>query len=328
MRVDEARLALSRYSLDDPRIMGSLPASARNENLLVEDASGERYVLRRYKRNPSRPRIALQIRFQQHLFQRGVPTSRVIPVRPGKLILAVGDNLWALFSYVPGAAHEHGNAAQVGESARWLARFHTASQDFESDDVPDDTIPDVRRWWLDGKAELLRLRLMFDGRGVGSELAVLERWQSQLVSEWPLAELDALPNNWVHGDYQVRNMVFVSDRLAGLFDFDVAHRGFRVEDLALGLFSFGRERPGSDLIDAARAAIFPNEYRRGVDMTEGEIRALPMMTVAIQARNSARYALRQVGGEDSAGALSAHVRRMVALTGQAALIKSLCDHAL
>ncbi len=63
-------------------------------------------------------------------------------------------------------------------------------------------------------------------------------------------------------------------------------------------------------------------------MTEGEIRALPMMIVAIQARNSARYAIRQVGGEDFAGALRAHVRRMVALTGQAALIKSLCDHAL
>jgi Ser/Thr protein kinase RdoA (MazF antagonist) len=199
---------------------------------------------------------------------------------------------------------------------RWLARFHSACEDFESREVRTDTIPDVRRWWLDGEGELRRLKRMFNGLRVEAELDFLHGWQSQLRRTWPPATLDALRTAWVHGDYHGRNMVFAGDRLTGLFDFDVVHSGFRIEDVALALFAFGREGRESDRIRAWTARVLVDEYEREARLTKLERRALPMMTVVVQARTAPRYALRQRRGEDPARALRAHVARMRALQTQ------------
>jgi Ser/Thr protein kinase RdoA (MazF antagonist) len=313
-----ASSALSRFRLPNWRIVGSLPASSRNDNFLVEDARGERYVLRRYRRNPKPERVEFQLRFQQHLLLSGFPTSRVIETGEGERMLGFGGDFWALFTYVRGAEYDYENEAQLGEAARLLARFHRVSESFESREVLGDTIPDTRRWWIDGKGELQRLDEMFGGLGVEAELEFLHGWHSQLVRTWPRATLDALPVVWVHGDYHGRNMVFAGDRLAGLFDFDVVHRGFRIEDVALALFTFGRESRDSDRIRPGAARLFVDQYGLEIQLTELERRALPMMATVVQARTAARYALRQRSGEDPVCVLRTHVGRMRALQTQMA----------
>jgi Ser/Thr protein kinase RdoA (MazF antagonist) len=309
---------LSRFGLREARVIGSLPARTRNDNVLVEDASGERYVLRRYRRNLERERIEFQLGFQQHLLRSGFPTSRVVETLSGEPMLVLGHDFWALFTYVEGAEYDYGNEGQVREAARWLARFHSASEGFESREVLNDTIPDVRRWWLDGEGEFRRLEEMFAGLGVEAELDFLHAWHSQLLRAWPRTTLDALPAAWVHGDYHGRNMVFAGDRLVGLFDFDVVHRGLRIEDVAFGLFALGREHRESDRIRARTARVFVDEYERDAGLTELERRALPMMTVLIHARTAPRYAVRQRGGENPAHVLRDHVGRMSDLHAQIA----------
>jgi hypothetical protein len=86
----------------------------------------------------------------------------------------------------------------------------------------------------------------------------------------------------------------------------------------MALFAFGRERRESDRIRASTARIFVDEYERDNRLTELERRALPMMTVVVQARTAPRYALRQRAGEDPARVLRAHVGRMRALQDQMA----------
>ena len=113
-------------------------------------------------------------------------------------------------------------------------------------------------------------------------------------------------------------MAFAGDRLVGLFDFDVLHRGFRIEDVALALFVFGRERRESDRIRARTARILLDEYEQAAPLTELERQALPVMTVVVQARTAPRYALRQRGGQDPAQVLRAHVARMRSLETQMA----------
>lgn len=232
----------------------------------------------------------------------------------GDCLLAEAGVFWALFTYVQGTDYDYAREGQVRSAARWLARFHTASEGFHLPEVVGDTIPDVRRWWTEGEGELTRLEEMFRGLGVEGELAWLRQWRSELVREWPLATLDALPVCWVHGDYHGRNTVFAGDRLAGLFDFDVVHRGFRVEDVAHGVFAFGRERRGAERIRPEAARLFLREYRREMPLTDAERRAIPMMAVLVLARTSARYALRQRDGEDPVRIFRAHVRLMRALS--------------
>lgn len=204
---------------------------------------------------------------QQHLFRNGLATPRVIEASGGDGCVACDGGFWALFTFVSGTEYDFQREAQVREAARWLAHFHITSEGFGERGptaetirgATGETIPDVRRWWLDGEAELAGLGSMFRDHGVEAELNYLRRWHSGLLRTWPLA-LDTLPPGWVHGDYHGSNLLFAGDHLAGLLDVDVVHRGFRIEDVALALFTFGRQRCQSLRIRPYTARALLDEY--------------------------------------------------------------------
>jgi Ser/Thr protein kinase RdoA (MazF antagonist) len=74
-------------------VVGVFEASFRNENWLVEDARGRRYVLRHNLQHAHGPRIAFQVRFQQHLRRHGFPTAEVVETRSGDLFILDGDGV-------------------------------------------------------------------------------------------------------------------------------------------------------------------------------------------------------------------------------------------
>ena len=100
--IDDAVLApvLAAYAIRGARARGVLGASNRNDNLLVVDATGARYVLRRYRRNPDARRVESQVRFQQHLRRHGFPTAEVVETRVGTCSVLSEDGLpWVLFTH-------------------------------------------------------------------------------------------------------------------------------------------------------------------------------------------------------------------------------------
>ena len=84
---------LAEWPLPRARLAGSLPGSARNVNMLVEDADRSRYVLRCGRRNPRRDRVIFQLDFQEHLRRRGIPTAEVVATRTGDRCVAVDGAL-------------------------------------------------------------------------------------------------------------------------------------------------------------------------------------------------------------------------------------------
>jgi hypothetical protein len=124
-RIDPTLSALSEFRLPSPRILGSLPASRRNDNILVQDAAGRRFVLRHYRRNPQRARIEFQVCFQQHLLRRGFPTSHLVETEAGQRVITSGREFWALFTHVDGTEYDYRREAQVGSGA--YARPPTSS---------------------------------------------------------------------------------------------------------------------------------------------------------------------------------------------------------
>ena len=145
-----------------------------------------------------------------------------------------------LFTYVDGSEFDFSRMAQVGEAGRRLAQFHAVGSSIDLEEVVIDVNHTGRRWWTRGDEEVAALEEMFRGDGVEDELASLREWQAELLREWPLARLDALPAGWLHSDYHGRNMVFVDDKLRGLFDFDPLRRGLLIEDVGHALFMFSR----------------------------------------------------------------------------------------
>jgi hypothetical protein len=119
--IDDAVLApvLAAYALRGARALGRLEASNRNDNLLVIDATGARYVLRRFRRNPDVTReewaalpmrVArswlLQPRFYAHLQQDGVDltTRRRRDVRLRRAVEAERQR-FRRSAPTPGAGH-------------------------------------------------------------------------------------------------------------------------------------------------------------------------------------------------------------------------------
>jgi len=290
---------LQRYPLEDLRLLGTIEASRRNDNFLVEDADGQRYVLRRYRRNVDPRRIEFQLRFQQALRSRGFPTSDVIATETGDVLVDSEDGPWVLFSFVEGEEYDFDNPLQVQEAGRRLAEFHTTAASIAVDEVVAEENQDVQHWWAQGDKEIDGLALLFEGEDAEGDLSFLRTWLETLRSEWPFARLNALPSGWVHGDYHGRNAVFVGDAMAGLFDFDALHHGFLIEDVALGLFMFCREYRGSTRLRTDAVRLFLGGYEERLPLTESEREALPVMVALVWAPTESYHAMLLRDGEDS-----------------------------
>jgi Ser/Thr protein kinase RdoA (MazF antagonist) len=278
--IDDAVLApvLAAYAIRGARALGLLEASNRNDNLLVIDAMGVRYVLRRFRRNPDPRRVEFQVRFQQHLLRRGFPTAEVVETHAGTCCVLADDGFpWVLVTHVEGREYDFGRIGQVAEAARRLAQFQAVAETFPGAQVAVEHAPPLRAWWVRCDENLRELAKLFAGSAVEEELTFVQDWWARVLAEWPLARVDALPVGWVHHDYHGRNMVFVQDEMRGLFDFDAVERCPLVCDVAYGIYSFGREARGSTRIREAVARVFLDTYTRERPLTREEWAAFPVM---------------------------------------------------
>ncbi len=251
--------------------------------MLVEEPGGARYVLRCCTRNPCQDRILFQLDFQDHLRRRGIPTAEVVTTRTGERCVASDAGFqWILFRFVEGHAYDYGSRAQLRSAARCLSGIHAAAADFTATPVPDDTIPDLRRWWTHGDEELTSLHALFADSDVEPELDFLGRWRDALVRALPLGRVDELPGAWLHADFHGQNLVFSDGQVRGVFDFDVVHHGWRLADIGYAMFCFSREDRASSLIRADAARAFLETFA----LTELERTALPYFVVATQARTA------------------------------------------
>jgi len=303
---------LRRYPPAGRRVIAPMEYGGRNDSFLVENSSGVRYVLRRYRRNPDERRIRFQLAFQRELLSRGYPTAEIVESAAGPLVRA-DSGLWVLFTYVDGVEYDYDRMAQVAEGGRRLAQFHLLTADIDLEDVPLDVNPDARGWLTHGEERLAALDALCAGLGVDEQLAFLRSWLGELIAAVPLATFDALPGGWVHADFHGRNMVFAGDVLAGLFDFDPLYRGRWLEDVAMALFRFAREARQSYNIRPDAARLFLSEYERARPLTADERGALPYFGPLGWVERAAYYELVRRDGEDWLALFRLHVATMRAV---------------
>lgn len=318
---------LSQYALDAPAVTGRHEAGIINENLLVVDAAGRRYLLRGYRRVRDPERILFQLRFQEHLRCEGFPTAAVVATRTGELFASDSGIAWALHEFVEGEEFDFGRLSQAAEAGRRLAQFHAVSAGYEGPVVSvtegewdfSDMLAPVSSyvWHLSVLADEHdeHLRQLFPGTEFADELAFFADWRRRAATAWPGERLAALPRSWLHCDYHGRNMVFRGDEMVGLFDFDFVTHGPCTFDVARGIFNFGRERRGSRTLREEFCRAFLDGYESDAPLTGEGRRALGFMAVLNWAPDARFYSLRrpEEGDEGIARRLRADVGMMRAI---------------
>jgi Ser/Thr protein kinase RdoA (MazF antagonist) len=267
---------LRAYALPNARAVDEFE-SYGNDNWLVEEARGRRYVLRCHHLNADPARIEFQLDLQQHIAAQGIPTTSVVRRASGERIaFDEGGTPWVLFDVIEGDEYDFSRLEQAVDAARTLARFHLATETFVAEAAGPEYKAPFRDCWENAERDLRELEAMFTPDAAGDLACLAECWNDTLAA-LPPDHLAALPAGWIHGDYHGRNLVFDGDSVAGVFDFDDVDRGPYACDLAGAVLKFARVSRGSVHLRPDVARIFVEAYAAVRPLTPPERAALPVL---------------------------------------------------
>ena len=287
-----------------------------NENWLYEGVDGRRSVLRRYQHG-SLERVLFQLELQAYLKVNGFPVAALLPPLAGGLyeVDAQGYS-WAAFDYVEGHAYDF-SLLEAELAAEALARFHVLGGQFCLDAPRLEHRPPLRECWVHARENLDRLQQLFSGAKVDKELSYLGQWWEEVLVEWPVERLGALPSALVHDDFHGKNLAYTEESLAGVFDFDDVETGPLVQDVAMALYKFGRESRFSLRLRPKVVSDFLKAYRDVRPLNAEELLALPVLLAMQYPLNPAYYRYyRDHYGSDIERRLRREVTTMQALKRQ------------
>ena len=276
---------LRHYDLGGGYVVVAPAGGTANANVLVRCARGKVFCRRRSRRYSSEDQVVYEHAVMRHLAAKGIGGPRPLRTRDGGTWVRDGEDVYEVACFVEGTAFKPQSLDQLRAAGEGLAAFHEALDDFVAPvpkDLPRyDDPKDIRA----GYESLLPQATAEQGRGVQRVLRVV----AKLERDFPDAMYEALPHCIIHGDYHPANVLFVGNRLAGIFDLDWVSLQPRVRDLSDGLYYFAGRRAarldGGDIYsltrglsyDIPRACVLLDAYRGRRSVTEAELRALPLV---------------------------------------------------
>ncbi len=261
---------------------------------------GGAILLRGYPPTRSPYQIAFELKVLQHLHEAGVPvTAPLGPAKRSSLHEALGRQ-WVVLRFLPGVflrRHEVTPDLRLQMLRLWV----TMSAALKTFDSPFDPVKEPRM--VRAQASRLRERLRELGP-VGVERAdQVDRLLHQVLTACSRTDL---PQRVLHGDLRPQNFLHQGDEITGIIDFDDAHLGYRVFDVAQLVVYLGRNHGGhwsvSEALDVLR------ELRGYMQFTQAEWDVLPA-AVGLQAIK--RYAMRAEATPDDAMVLELPQGRLV-----------------
>jgi homoserine kinase type II len=271
---------LSRYPL------GKLKATQRpehgfvNDNWIIDTTDG-RFFLKHRHPTLSEPAFVLaQHALTTWLRSGGFPAPQLKRTNVGKSLCILDNECYEIQEFIPGTHCDRDREGHLGEAASTLARYHTAVRSLAPSElcthhllysplrVADSLSQLVRIWRLTADAELTD---------------PVKRIQAQVRDlARRFAEHGTLPGLVIHGDYYADNLLFDSDRIVGVVDYDKARWQARVVELAEALIHFASPQPGQlqHLVYPGFplwSLLFPflEAYCRIVPLLDAEADALP-----------------------------------------------------
>jgi Ser/Thr protein kinase RdoA (MazF antagonist) len=268
---------IERFGLGELGACHRIERGFVDENWKLETGRGRYFVKRRHpRRRQPRRIIRAQHDLMAHLRRHGFPAPALVATEQGQTLLVLDGEYYEVEEYVDGEPYDQHRPEHLEAAARLLGRYHTLVEGFAPPALQEagnryspvqvsDHLRDLQRaWHLDPEADL----------------GALYRLQAALTGHW--AGHGPLPYLVNHGDYYAGNLLFDSDRVVGLVDYDKASWQPRVAELAEALIFFATLRPGHlrhlvypGYMDWGPLSRFLQGYGREIALTESEALALP-----------------------------------------------------
>lgn len=199
--------------------------------------------------------------------------------------------LASLSRRIPGEHPHRGDTARAEACGRALAELDHVLARLNPADLPqahiwDGTLTDVH-------PRVPSLDVVIDGVPHRDEVARI------LSGIRPRPDL---PQQIIHGDFALTNVLMAGDRVTGILDFETAGVGYRALDLAVGRFFFGT--PGHP------SEAFQRGYLDVFGLTEAELAALRELELMREATSLIHWYGRYLDGQTTAADIADRVERL------------------
>lgn len=254
---------------------------AINDNFFVECGRG-RYVLKRYRPEHNPPdRIRKVCRVQASLRTRGVPVPEFIANTAGQVVTEIDGNCYVLAVRAPGRHCERGRvplaaALSLGRTLGRIVALLAAGEVAEPYTMPPPSAARATARQLLSEAEARTEPVDAVAREVlRHKLTALER----LAPHYP--RIADLPAQWVHGDYQLTNVLFdEAGAVTAVLDFDNLRCRPRGLEFMRALDLCFDRRPGELTVEALA---FFHGYAEIVRPSPDEVSLYPLMRAYVDA---------------------------------------------
>ncbi len=225
---EELNAVAAEWGLGALRSARGLPEGSIN-TLYALNTDSARYVLRLSEGREQRE-VAFETSLLSYLAGQKYPAVSLVQRTDGTRMTLLHERYACVFRW---GAGEHvrkraWTSAQAYDAGRHLARLHVLTEAFE-ESLPNRYSPQVVAGWVAKLSEESRSPSRRDDPEVWAALPLFEQEAAALAS------LPQANGGIIHADYFPDNLLFISDRVATVLDFEMACNGPYVLDLATAL---------------------------------------------------------------------------------------------
>lgn len=280
--LDELAIVLSHYDLGVIKSIKEFPRGSRKApKLYIESERGRWLVKRRARGREDVERVALAHEVQLFLADRQFPLPRLLGTRAdNQSMLRLGSNVYEVFEYISGSGYSK-SAVATADAGRVLALFHKLLADFSTTRKP--ALAGYHH--ADAVTRTLAQLPTRDPRMAPDLTSQVADAYTRAARAVEARGIDSWPRQVVHADWHPGNMLFSSDKVVAVIDYDSVRLLPRVLDIANGALQFSLLGGESDLgawpeqIDEPRFVRFLRAYDKTLVISQAEIDVIPPLMI-------------------------------------------------
>jgi homoserine kinase type II len=258
---EELEVLLADYRIGAPLSFKGIAEGVENSNFLLQTDQGA-FILTLYEKRVREGDLPFFLGLLEHLAARGIACPQPVRNVNGAQWATLNRRPAAILTFLNGLSLRRPDVGHCAQAGAALAALHSAGADF--------AMPRPNALGLGSWRELAAS--VVDGADAVQDglRTLIEDSLNTLEASWP----HGLPAGVIHADLFPDNVLFMSGQVSGLIDFYFACDDALAYDLAVMLNAWCFESDGFN-ITKGRALIAA--YRKGRELSQAEIDALPML---------------------------------------------------